>query len=153
MWQVMSPVRRLFHDQLVEKEKNHTLCTWSEFEITWTHFFAVEKFGAHELPHIRKKTVKYFCQSFRGTIYKNGENIPKRHKIYQVAGKLTQGHKIFYHLPLREPLTSTQIWIFACNGHRYSFWSGSSWVRVAPGNKVLGAYLLQTRCLWLKIGL
>jgi hypothetical protein len=29
------------------------------------------------------------CQIFRGTIHQNVENIPKCHKIYQMAGKLT----------------------------------------------------------------
>jgi hypothetical protein len=39
------------------------------------------------------------------------KNIPKRHEIYQTAIKRPDGHIIYQHLPMKDPLNFTQIWI------------------------------------------
>jgi hypothetical protein len=65
------------------------------------------------------------CQSFRGTVYQNRENIPKSHKIYQGAIKYIKrhenwpnSHKVYQHLPLQDPPKFTQIGIFGLNVNR-----------------------------------
>jgi hypothetical protein len=60
------------------------------------------------------------CQIFRGTIFQNGENIPKYTKYTNVPLNIPNGHKIcipndlklYQYLPLQDPPKCTQIGIF-----------------------------------------
>jgi hypothetical protein len=60
------------------------------------------------------------CQIFLGNANQNGGNIPKKHqiylqpghKIYQMAVKRPNGHKIYQPLPMQDLPKSIQIGIF-----------------------------------------
>jgi hypothetical protein len=63
--------------------------------------------------------LKQGCQIFVDTTYQNGKNIPKwkqnipiGHKIYEMAIKWPNGHKIYQHLSSQETPKCTQIGIF-----------------------------------------